>query len=970
MYVDAHLIKKKLWIAERDHKGNRNVRETNPPYVFYYEDKDGFFKAIQDDNVKLKRKLHTKYYDMKDDVQKKRNQGIKCYETDVDPVLRYLEEKYPNDDDLPPLHVTFIDIEVSQVEDAAGNSMGYEGSRPNNPLGEINAVTLYNLWEKKAFTLALAPPGMTVAEARELLDETDNEDGHGALTEDDGYFICESEEELIEIFLELISDTDVLSGWNSEFYDLPYIINRIRVLLGHERPEAVAAETGDQVHPMDPSNESIPYLERLNLFPCLPTMRLKDQYGTQSQTYHLHGRVHLDYMLLFQKFTKNTIGELHSYALDYVLNEVVNQSKIKYTGSLDELRANRFRTFIAYNRQDTMGLAAIEEKLTIMDQANVMSHMAGVPLDKVLGSVVIIEQAILRRLHKQKRICFDKPKIENSDKIPGAFVLDPHEGKYDWVVSFDIASLYPSMIRLLNISPETMIGQFLTPETDKIIAKFMGNDPDLSTPAWAQVTGVVEYHDIIEEKDSEYTLQYAEGHLETRTGREWKQWLIDNNYAISANATVFDLNRKGIVAECIDDWFHSRIEWKKTAGKYQKKLGALLKEWKDKELTPEIKAEILELTKAAAKWDTKQMAGKIFMNSTYGAFLNRYFRFTDSRLGKSVTLSGRVVEKHTIKEASKKITGNYEFDRDAIIYGDTDSVYASLSTYLEKNNIDLSDFKKACKEIIGIADRMGEEINSTYFNFVKENFLVDDHRAKAVEAVRDVVAPRGLFKSVKKRYALWVIDSEGKPKDEIKIMGMETRRSDTPKVLQKFIETCIEKVLKEDLGYEDVYRYVQDYRKNEYRIVEPWKRGAPQRIKNLTGKSRELARYEEKMEKNQKADKPLVHYSLKAAMNTNKLIKYHEDMHWDQIRDGDKIEIIKLRRNEMGYDTVAIKVGEDHIPEWFKELPFDVKGMEEKMFDRKLSNTLGVILDWDFTAEDNYGDKVFIQEDFFESLRN
>jgi len=1332
MYLDAHVIDKKLWISERNAEGVRSVKQTNPPYVFYYEDASGSYRAIHDDNVKLKRSFHTKYFDMKTAIQKRRSDHIQCYETDVNPVHRYLEEKYPNDDEIPPMHVSFIDIEVAQVE-----GMGYDGSRPDNALGEVTAITLYNVWEKLAYTIATCPPGMTMEETRSLLDDASNEDGFGALSEEEGYYLCTSERELLQTFLDLIQSSDVLSGWNSEFYDLPYLINRIRVLFGEEDPLRIARETGDNVNPMKVSDEAQVHLERFNLFPTLPTLRIKDQYGKMVQTYRLHGRVHLDYMLLFQKFTKATLGELHSYALDYVLNTVVQQSKVAYDGTLDDLREHNFRRFLAYNRQDTMGLGAIEEKLTIMDQANTMAHMAGVTLDNVLGSVVIIEQAILRRLHKQGRISFDKPRNDEGDKIPGAFVVDPQAGMHEWIVSFDIASLYPSIIRMLNISPETLVGQFLTPATDKLIKDFMKDDPDLSTSAWAQVTGVLEYHEIIDGSSKTYSFQYAAGHIEERTGPEWKQWLIVNNYGISANATVFDMNRKGIVAECIDDWFHERIKSKKKASEFEKKLGLLMKETKTEDLVP---SEIHELNKSVVKWNTIQTVQKTFLNSTYGALLNRFFRFNDVRLGKSVTLSGRVVTKHMIKKTAEVITENYEFDRNAIIYGDsvvgnsevvieggkrvpieslfstvrdthgekeydfpdtkvltydpilrksvyrpikyimrhksgkkvfrvwsnnstyidvtedhslmgyvntnnrradesfmikvkpeelgdrvnslihlktvpyevtssrgyskevyellgnvvgdghaekktnggirvsvgaqditeisrklfdplveqglitsyavrrnghdvtlcgtkiyhlvrdalyrngtkevpqwlfgetpeniaaflrgyfsadgtvargvirltsvveenlirvknllfqcgiastyftetkpnfyegvcsntfsrhlvvrsteefrdrvgfllernqkrimdrnkcirvnteehdfelikvsmveeipfndyvydiemedthtffannilvhnTDSVYASLDWYIKKNKFDASNFATFSKKIIKLSDEMGDQINSSFYDFVRSNFLVDDHRSKAIEAVRDVVAPRGLFKEGKKRYALWVINSEGKPKDEIKIMGMETRRSDTPKVLQKFIETCMEKVLKENAQYPEMYAFVQEYRKTVYRKSELWNRGSPQRIKNLTGKTRELATYESALERGlTMAKKPLVHFSLMAAMNTNALIKLNEETRWDQFRDGDKIEIISLKKNEYGFKTVAIRSGETYIPDWFRALPFDNKAMEEKMFDKKLYNTLGVILEWDFTAEDNHAEVVFEKEDFF-----
>ena len=225
----------------------------------------------------------------------------------------------------------------------------------------------------------------------------------------------------------------------------------------------------------------------------------------------------------------------------------MNQTKIQYTGSLDQLYRNDFRTFIAYNRQDVAGLSAMDDKLKMIELANTMSHMASVTFDKIFGSVAIIEQAILKELHKQGRVCFDKQKIEPSnphrkkldkDSVPGAFVVHPTKGLYEWVASFDINSLYPSVIRSLNLSPECVIGQFLPDRTD---VKFDQHIQSGMTPtdAWAQFTGTLEYHSIIDETDDMVTLAVEDTVQQlTATGKEWKKRLRQNGWALSANGTV------------------------------------------------------------------------------------------------------------------------------------------------------------------------------------------------------------------------------------------------------------------------------------------------------------------------------------------------------------------------------------------------------------------------------------------------
>lgn len=320
-----------------------------------------------------------------------------------------------------------------------------------------------------------------------------------------------------------------------------------------------------------------------------------------------------------------------------------------------------------------------------------------------------------------------------------------------------------------------------------------------------------------------------------------------------------------------------------------------------------------------------------------------------------------------------EVEGTHTFFANNILVHNTDSVYLTLNDYVKKREFLVQKeipFEEISKEVIALSDEMEKEVNASFPKFLMENFLVGESRTKTVEAVRDVVAPRGIFRAGKKTYALWVIDAEHKPKDEIKIVGMATKRSDTPKVIQQFIESCIERVLKERWNYPELYKYIQDYRKETYRQTEPWRRGSPQRVKNITAKAQELARYEAALEKpgtmGRHVKKPNVHFSIMAALNTNRLIDEYKELRWDKIRDGDKIEIINLKKNnEWGFKTVAIKAGEPYVPEWFKVLPFDTKAMEQKIFDKKLFNTLGEILDWDFTFVDNHAEKVFVQEDFF-----
>jgi len=934
MYVDAKLIDGRVHVSSYNNQGERQITTHLPPYVFYYEDNNGTHKSIYGDSLKQKRFTdRNKFYR---ELERTKARSL-VFESDVNPVFRLLEERFPNND-TPPLNISFIDIECDKDP-----SRGW--SNVSDPYAIVNAITVYNKWQDQYYTIAVAPPTLTRDQGEALLADDSIDDGFGSMTMDEGYFVVHSEADLLSAFLDLIQDADVLTGWNSTFFDLPYIIQRIRIVLGGEKIDKIRKEDGSENNPFRPSDRSKPHLERLNLFKCQPEMRMVERFGNAEKSFLIFGRVHLDYLELYRKFT---FEELHSYTLDAILKKEVDQTKVVYEGSLDQLYRNDFRTFVAYNRQDVAGLHHMDDKLKMIELANTMVHMAGVTFDKVFGSVAIIEQAILKELHRQNMICFDRDVTDEHETVPGAFVIDPEKGLYEWVCSFDINSLYPSVIRALNISPECVVGQLDLSETEEKLSHHVASGMT-ATEAWGQFTGVLEYHHIIDETDDMVTLylEGTDGEI-TALAKEWKKRIRQNGWGISANGTVFELDREGIVPYCLTKWYKQRVEWKNEAKKYSM---AQVDE-KDKDKLSELKAQ-------EQYYDMIQLVMKIFLNSTYGAYLNRFFRFYDPRLGKSVTLTGRVITKHMCRYASKLMTGNYEFDQRAVIYGDTDSTYCTLRWYMSKNGIE-----PTVENAIKIADCIGEEINSSFPDFMDKSTMIGRRRGKIIEAGREVVGRRGLFKDKKKRYAIHVVDLEGKPVDKMKIMGMEMRRSDTPVIIQDFLTDCVTAVVRDDKDYEEIRSMVDEFRENVFRKLPEWKRGTPGRVSKLAFNSRRLRAYNEaKAQQIVNVAKPNVHYSVIAANNTNLLMEQNKEHRWDIIRDGDKIEVLYLKPNPFNMNAVAIKVGETYVPKWFQELPFDNERHEKKMINQKMDNVLGSIMNWSFEPITDFRDEVFKEVD-------
>jgi len=660
MYIDAKKIDKRIFVSERDAEGKRHVWTHRPEYVFYYEDEGGKHTAI--DGTKLSRFSDHDYFKFKDARQEWENLR-RIYESDIDPVYRLLETRYPGDDG-PDLHIQFLDIEVDKDPARGFASI-------NNPYAEINAISIYNKWNDEAITVMVPPKNLTMQEARDLLDGKCFQDIMGnitnvrpegddfePMTEENGFYLVETEAELLVLIIDMMADADVVTGWNSQFFDIPYIIQRMRIVLGLESMEALAMEDGSRENPCSPSEKSQGYINRLNLFPCPPTLRMVEHYGSMEKTYQLHGRVHLDYLDLYRKFTYE---ELHSYTLDSILQHEVKQNKVAYDGSLDQLYRWDFRRFSAYSRQDTMGLSAIDDKRKMVALANSMAHMAGVTMDKVLGSVTLIEQAILKEMHKKNIICFDKVEKPKNYTIPGAFVLEPQKGEYYWIGAYDFNSLYPTVIRMLNISPECIIGFVDISETLAELNRLMLTMD--SAEAWSHFPGTIEYRRVANRSQEQVCFliegqerpwDWQEGDDDPSriylTGEELNDVIRENDWVITAFGLVLTREFQGIIPYCLEKWYAQR----KT---FQKKQKAALKKAKESE-TPEEKAKWLA---EEAYYDMLQLVQKIFLNSTYGALLNAFCRFYDPRAGASTTMSGRICLQ-AMTDLAEDILENREID--------------------------------------------------------------------------------------------------------------------------------------------------------------------------------------------------------------------------------------------------------------------------------------------------------------------
>jgi len=559
-------------------------------------------------------------------------------------------------------------------------------------------------------------------------------------------------------------------------------------------------------------------------------------------------------------------------------------------------------------------LAKLDRKLRFLDLANEIAHDNTVTLPKVLSAVAVTEQAIINEAHSKGLVVQNRKNHDGDTQAAGAYVAYPKRGIHEYIGAIDINSLYPSAIRALNMAPETIVAQLRPTYTEKYIKEKMDAGSSFAD-AWENLFGSIEYTAVMDQEPGrEIMVDWESGDETLMSARDIYHLIFEGNnpWILSANGTIFKYDTKGIVPGLLERWYSER-----------KDLQAKKKDAQ----TPEDKAF----------WDKRQLVKKINLNSLYGAILNPGCRFFDKRIGQSTTLTGRVIARHMDAHVNECITGEYDHVGRAIIYGDTDSVYFSAYPILEKeiNNGSMSWNRDVCVQLY---DTIADSVNESFPGFMDRAFNCPRDMGGIIQGGRELVASKGLFIK-KKRYAVLIydlensrLDRDGKP-GKVKAMGLDLKRSDTPKVVQEFLSDLLQHVLTgsdRDIIYEKIREF-----KLQFQTRPPWEKGTPKRVNNLT-------HYSDLEAKKGRANMP---GHVRAAINWNNLKRMNSDNYSMSIVDGMKTIVCKLKSNPLGLTSVGYPTDETHIPDWFKQLPFDDTLMEDTIVDQKVENLLGV-LDW------------------------
>jgi DNA polymerase elongation subunit (family B) len=896
----------KVIVLERDSDGVLTRVQHSVPYYFYVEADGGAFTSIFGESLaKIELRTRSEYDAAK---QHARSHGFKLFESDIYPVKRLLMDRY-YDRPTPPVNYVFLDIEVDYQ-----SARGFAG--PTNPYAPINAITVYQSWTRSFLTAVVPSPGWIGTHSdlqgriQQLINNKELRPDHTP-----EIHICLGEIDLVNLMLGWIAEADIVSGWNSEFYDLPYICERLRLLGGEQL-------LGRLDHPGVRA----------------PKKDTMSRFGSEHPVYKLTGKSHIDYMRVFQKFTS---GGRVSYSLGNILEEEVDVGKLEYDGTLEQLYKNDLPSFVAYNFRDVDGLVQLDAKHDFIALINQLAHENTVSFDAILGTVSYVETGITNYAHhKLNRIVRDKA-IKKSEHVEGAVVLTPKAGLHHNLGSVDVSSLYPNTIRSLNISPEKIVGQFTEKEQ-----------------AW---------HEIRKRSDANLTLVLDNGESATTTAMEWRDLLFQSKWVVSGFGTVFDQGAgRGLVPEVLGYWYAERRRFQAEKKKYAK-----LAQYEN---DAEKQAKYLRLE---AHFNLQQLTKKISMNSVYGAMLSPGFRFGDERLGASTTGTGRQITTHMVETIAYRLTGErhevqktirvdkkgrnhneYCIGTRSIIYGDTDSCYFNTGG-------------ETVDDAIAIADGIAEHVNDTFPTFMREACLCQPEFDNFISVNREIVGTRGLFLNAKKKYTIKVVDKEGIACNELKTTGSEIKKSDTPKVIQRFMSDLMTMILDsqppENVAYfiitqrhvlfdrpeslfqlgvarqvNNLQKYVAEY--NEAPRV-------PNRNLSRQPKGRSESTPPGRVRKRRANRRLTIPGHCRAALNYNRMIAEHE-IGAKQIRSGDKALIFRilpkpfstgtecperLPPTQYTFDTMALPAESIRFPKWFTELfDIDTALTALKMFDSKL----------------------------------
>lgn len=600
------------------------------------------------------------------------------------------------------LYIQFIDIEVDSEHGFA---------KPEDPFAEVTSITVTWFHMGKTGTVVYGRKDYEVKG-------------------DELYIKCDTENELLLRYLDDLRSAgdypDVITGWNVQFYDMPYLVARMTKLF-----------TEDTWEKLSPFNR----IATRNVIILGRTQVVVD----------IKGIAILDYLELYRKFT---YSQQESYRLDHIATVELKEKKMSFKEykTLRRLYKENHQLFIEYNIQDVRLVVRLDDKLKLLELVFALAYGAKANFADCFKQVRLWDIMIYHKLRGEGKQIPPRKDNEKGEQYEGAFVKDTKPGLYKWVCSFDVASMYPHIIREWNLSPETKIRDRVTGLTvDRLLSKEIDTTP-------------------IKTKD----------------------------VCVAANGVLTDRHKEGFLPNMLKSLYDERNRFKGLQKQAKKEL--------EKETDP-VKRN--ELEKKVSAYGNQQLVRKVNLNSAYGAMGSAYFRFYDVALAEAVTVTGQMIIRWVAQDINTYLNSLFGTNDDYIIASDTDSVYINMEKVVALIGTDdkikiVNALDTFCaKKIQPLIDKAFVDI-AEYMNVA----------TPCLNMIRDVIADNCVW-TAKKHYIMNVFDSEGTRYKEpkLKIMGMEMIKSSTPAVVRDMMKKTLQ-LMVSGATQDDVWAFMKKCEKD------------------------------------------------------------------------------------------------------------------------------------------------------------
>ena len=523
------------------------------------------------------------------------------------------------------------------------------------------------------------------------------------------YMHFSSETAMLNAFIHWWSTNypDVITGWNVQLFDMPYIIRRINRVIGEKESRLISPWKNVYCREI--------YIK-----------------GRRQIAYDISGIAVLDYLELYKKFTYTN---QESYRLDHIAFVELGEKKLDHSeyDTFKEFYDNDWSKFVEYNIHDVRLVDRLDDKMKLLDLAITMAYDARVNFEDVYSQVRMWDNIIYVYLARQNIAIPPKRESNKDNQYVGAYVKEPKPGIYDWVVSFDLNSLYPHLIMQYNLSPETLLpGKRPSAQIDRLL--------------------------------------YKQEQLDDLKG-----------CTVCANGTLYDTTFQGFLPKLMEKIYKERTIYKKKmiAAKQQNE-----------------KSSSVELQKEIARCNNIQMARKIQLNSAYGAIGNEHFRYYRLEIAEAITTSGQLSIRWIGNKMNAYLNKILKTEgEDYVIASDTDSMYLNLGPLVEsvyegreKTDESVVEFlDKICKlEFEKYIESSYQEL-ADYLNAYDQKMVM----------ARENIASKGIWTAKKRYILdVWDSEGVRYEKPKMKIMGLETQRSSTPQYFRNKLLDAFKTIIK------------------------------------------------------------------------------------------------------------------------------------------------------------------------------